>query len=112
MLRHDRCGDRYIRDIWQTVRFINHEFICCYLLWIHYNVLFCRTKNKLDGEAFDQESSAVIKLNNSTILYLKEVNRYLALVCILREGSYERQGLYYFKFYILMYLNWVCVFVK
>uniref|UniRef100_A0A3B3U6Y7 Ras-related GTP-binding protein n=1 Tax=Poecilia latipinna TaxID=48699 RepID=A0A3B3U6Y7_9TELE len=38
-------------------------------------------------------SLAIIKLNNSTVLYLKEVTRFLALVCILREESFERKGL-------------------
>lgn len=50
--------------------------------------------------AFDNLSSALIKLNNSTILYLKEVNKFLALVCILREENFTRQGnlinFYYF----------------
>lgn len=35
---------------------------------------------------------AIIKLNNTTVLYLKEVTRFLALVCILREESFERKG--------------------
>ena len=34
-----------------------------------------------DGElnAYDNESASVIRLNNSTVLYLREVNRYAAL---------------------------------
>ena len=52
----------------------------------------CREKENAENSAFDMQSSSVIKLNNSTILYLKEVNKYLALVCILREDSYDRQG--------------------
>jgi hypothetical protein len=35
---------------------------------------------------------AIIKLNNTTVLYLKEVTKFLALVCILREESFERKG--------------------
>ena len=46
-----------------------------------------------DGDvAYDTDSSSIIRLNNATILYLKEVNRYLALVCILREDNFDRQG--------------------
>jgi len=52
-----------------------------------------------EGSAFDSQSSSVIKLNNATILYLREVNRYLALVCILREDSYEHQGLIDYNFH-------------
>ncbi|KAG7163038.1 Ras-related GTP-binding protein D-like [Homarus americanus] len=47
---------------------------------------------------FDKESSSIIKLNNATILYLREVGRYLALVCILREDNFDRQGLIDYNF--------------
>ncbi|KAM4538979.1 ras-related GTP-binding protein C-like [Odontesthes bonariensis] len=52
-----------------------------------------------DGCAYDKESSAIIKLNNTTVLYLKEVTRFLALVCILREESFERKGLIDYNFH-------------
>ncbi|ELT98835.1 hypothetical protein CAPTEDRAFT_21722 [Capitella teleta] len=52
-----------------------------------------------DTSAFDQQSQSVIKLNNATILYLREVNKFLALVCILREDSYDRQGLIDYNFH-------------
>jgi hypothetical protein len=45
-----------------------------------------------DDAAFDEKTRSTIKLNNGTILYLREVNKYLALVCILREDSFEKQG--------------------
>lgn len=51
-----------------------------------------------DDGAFDGSSSAIIKLNTSTILYMREVNRHLALVCILREDSFEKQGLIDYNF--------------
>lgn len=47
------------------------------------------------GCAYDKESLAIIKLNNTTVLYLKEVTKFLALVCILREESFERKGEYF-----------------
>ena len=49
----------------------------------------------IDASTFDSQSSSLIKLNNATVLYLKEVNRCLALVCIMRENSFERQGIVY-----------------
>uniref|UniRef100_T1JL47 Ras-related GTP-binding protein n=1 Tax=Strigamia maritima TaxID=126957 RepID=T1JL47_STRMM len=52
-----------------------------------------------EGNAFDNQSSSVIKLNNATILYLREVNKYLALVCILREDNFDRQGLIDYNFH-------------
>lgn len=48
--------------------------------------------------AFDCKSSSLIKLNNSTILYLREVNKFLALVCILREDNFSRQGVIDYNF--------------
>merc|ERR1712111_111390 len=38
--------------------------------------------------ACDSKSSCVMQLNNGTLLYLKEVDRCLALVCILREENF------------------------
>ena len=51
------------------------------------------------GCAFDTSSSAVIRLNNATVLYMREVNKYLALVCILREDSFDFQGLIDYNFH-------------
>ncbi|XP_064399902.1 ras-related GTP-binding protein D-like [Halichondria panicea] len=52
-----------------------------------------------EGTAFDQQSSSIIRLNNGTILYLREVNRFLSLVCLLREDVFERQGLIEYNFH-------------
>lgn len=51
-----------------------------------------------DKAAFDNQSSSLIKLNNGTILYLREVNKFLALVCILREDNFDRQGVIDYNF--------------
>lgn len=52
-----------------------------------------------DGTAFDEQSFSVIKLNNGTALYLREVNKFLALVCILREENLnEKQGVIDYNF--------------
>ncbi|XP_077863006.1 ras-related GTP-binding protein C-like, partial [Saccoglossus kowalevskii] len=52
-----------------------------------------------ESSAYDSESSSIIKLNNATILYLREVNRFLALVCILREDNFDRHGLIDYNFH-------------
>lgn len=54
--------------------------------------LTSEAKANQEQTAFDSHSSSLIKLNNNTILYLKEVNKFLALVCILREENFIRQG--------------------
>ena len=35
----------------------------------------CSIREESEGCAYDQQSSSVIRLNNGTILYLREVNR-------------------------------------
>lgn len=43
--------------------------------------------------ACDAKSSCVIHLDNGTLLYSRDVDRCLALVCILREENFDRQHL-------------------
>lgn len=52
-----------------------------------------RLKEDGAGTPYDKESTAIIKLNNTTVLYLKEVTKFLALVCFVREESFERKGI-------------------
>uniref|UniRef100_A0A8C5VP56 Ras-related GTP-binding protein n=1 Tax=Microcebus murinus TaxID=30608 RepID=A0A8C5VP56_MICMU len=51
------------------------------------------------GTPYDKESAAIIKLNNTTVLYLKEVTKFLALVCFVREEIFERKGLIEYNFH-------------
>ena len=48
--------------------------------------------DEAENAPFDDQSAAVIRLNNSTILYMKEINKVLALVCILREENFTKPG--------------------
>lgn len=64
---------------------VDYLTMVCYYLTI-YSAL------EDEATAFDNKSSSTIKLNNGTVLYLREVNRCLALVCILREESFDKQG--------------------
>lgn len=54
--------------------------------------------DEVDSSAFDEKSQSVIKLNNSTVLFLKEVNKVLALVCILREENFGHKGFIEYNF--------------
>ncbi|XP_063040000.1 ras-related GTP-binding protein D [Engraulis encrasicolus] len=51
------------------------------------------------GSPYDKESMAIIHLNNTTVMYLKEVTKFLAMVCFLREESFERKGLIDYNFH-------------
>jgi Ras-related GTP-binding protein C/D len=55
-------------------------------------------KDGEEGLGYDAESSAIIKLNNGMVLYLREVNKYLALVCLLREANFDKHGLIDYNF--------------
>lgn len=51
-----------------------------------------------EGLAYDSESQSVIRLNNGMVLYLREVNKYLALVCLIREDNFDKLGLIDYNF--------------
>ncbi|KAL7670447.1 hypothetical protein ACOME3_005382 [Neoechinorhynchus agilis] len=42
---------------------------------------------------FDSLSQAIIRLNNGTVLFLREVNTFVALACIMREETLEKRGM-------------------
>ncbi|VDN00161.1 unnamed protein product, partial [Thelazia callipaeda] len=48
--------------------------------------------------AFDSQSSAVIHLRTDQVLFLRQVNMFLALVCIIRSENFEKQGLIDYNF--------------
>lgn len=45
-----------------------------------------------ESTPYDESSTSAIKLNNGMVLYLREVNEYLALVCILRDEYFARRS--------------------
>ncbi len=46
-------------------------------------------------------SAAIIKLSSGMVLYLREVNKFLALVALIRGDKFEKQGLIDYNFDIL-----------
>jgi hypothetical protein len=51
------------------------------------------TTNEPASNVFDAMSSSVIKLTGGRALYLKEINRHLALICVLREEALTKQAI-------------------
>lgn len=47
---------------------------------------------------YDEETRSTIKMNNGGILILREVNKYLALVCLIREENYDKHGIIDYNF--------------
>ncbi|KAL6079372.1 ras-related GTP-binding protein C isoform X2 [Balamuthia mandrillaris] len=58
-------------------------------------------KDETEGLAYDEKSQSIIKLNNGMVLYLREVNKYLALVCLLRKEHFDKHGLLNYNFQCL-----------
>ncbi|KAG2202141.1 Gtr1/RagA G protein conserved region-domain-containing protein [Mucor mucedo] len=46
----------------------------------------------------DVEASSLIKLDNGDVLYMREVNRLLVLICLLRQDNFEKHGLIDYNF--------------
>lgn len=79
--------------------------LCCDMIDVVIDVsCIYGVREENDAAAFDEQSSSLIKLNNGTILYLREVNKFLALVCILREDNFDHKG----KFNILYMIHSRC----
>ncbi|KAK2708785.1 ras-related GTP-binding protein C-like [Artemia franciscana] len=75
--------------------------LCCDMIDVAFDISTIYGWKSEDKGPFDNESQCVIHLNNSTVLYLREVSRCLALVCILREDNFEKQGLIDYNFVCL-----------
>jgi len=74
--------------------------LCCDMIDVVIDVscIYGLTSGDDISPAFDHHSQATIRLNNGTVLHLREVNRFLALVCILRDDAMEKQGMIDFNF--------------
>jgi len=48
--------------------------------------------------AYDLETQSIIRLENGMVLYLREVNKYLALVTLIREENFDKHGLIEYNF--------------
>uniref|UniRef100_A0A915CTW7 Ras-related GTP-binding protein n=1 Tax=Ditylenchus dipsaci TaxID=166011 RepID=A0A915CTW7_9BILA len=55
-------------------------------------------RNEFRTIGFDQDSSAVIALKTRQVIFLRQINMYLALVCVIKEDNFEKQGLIDFNF--------------
>lgn len=73
--------------------------LCCDMIDVVIDISCIYGLKEDEGSVFNSKSSNIIKLNNSTVLYLREVNRFLALVCILREDNFNRQALIDYNFH-------------
>merc|ERR1719495_2680095 len=88
----------YVATDYSPVDMQSYE-LCCDMIDVVIDVsCIYGLGDEMESSAFDDQSASVIKLNNSTVLFLKEVNKVLALVCILREENYQHAGLIQYNF--------------
>ena len=80
-------GIHYLSNSWVLGMRLNYSDPGFY-----FSSLYFRLPEETEVAAFDDESASVIRLNNSTVLYMREINKVLALVCILREENFTKPG--------------------
>ena len=56
------------------------------------------------GIAYDVNSHAIVRLNNGMVLYLHEVNKYLALVALVHGKNFSKHGLCFIFIFISIFL--------
>ena len=71
--------------------------LCNILINIFINNI-CSVSDESEGQAYDSGSHSIIKLSNGSVLYLRAVNKYLALVSQFRSENFEKHGLVDYNF--------------
>jgi len=76
--------------------------LCCDMLDVVVDISSIYTpSSELTDPPFSEQTAATITLNNDTVLYLRGINRYMALVCLLREESLEKSGIIEYNYQIV-----------
>jgi Ras-related GTP-binding protein C/D len=82
----------YIASDPQPVALQQYE-LCSDMIDVVVDISYIYGQGEGSNSIATDKSSCIIHLVNGTLLYLKEVDHYLALVCILREENFDRQHL-------------------
>uniref|UniRef100_A0A1I8HLD4 Ras-related GTP-binding protein D n=1 Tax=Macrostomum lignano TaxID=282301 RepID=A0A1I8HLD4_9PLAT len=73
--------------------------LCCDMIDLVVDVTTIYSEGQESDElGFSEDTCSSIRLDNSTVLLLRGVDRHLALVCVLREESMDRQGIIEYNF--------------
>ncbi|KAK6057647.1 Gtr1/RagA G protein region [Cooperia oncophora] len=97
----DVASKIYIATDTTPVEMAAYEHVCD-MDWdvISTYLVICGAKEK-DGEVispFDDNSYAVIRLKTDQVMFLRQLNKHLALVCVIRGENFEKQGLIDYNF--------------
>ncbi|CAL8088075.1 unnamed protein product [Calicophoron daubneyi] len=76
--------------------------LCCDMIDVMVDVAAIYTpRSDLMDPPFSEQTASTITLNNYTVLYLRGVNQYMALACLMHEESLEKMGLIEYNFQII-----------
>ncbi|KAG5455078.1 Ras- GTP-binding protein D [Clonorchis sinensis] len=76
--------------------------LCCDMIDVVVDVAAIYTPHSdLVDPPFSAQTGATIMLNNDTVLYLRGINQYMALACLMHEESLEKMGLIEYNFQII-----------
>ncbi|ESN92620.1 hypothetical protein HELRODRAFT_164696 [Helobdella robusta] len=77
--------------------------LCCDMIDVTLDIscVYGEGDDDVENSGFDHESGALIRLNTNFVLYLREVNRHLAVVCIISDTNFQRRGTIDYNFGIL-----------
>lgn len=60
---------------------------------------FIRPRSDFVDPTVSEKTGATVMLNNDTVLYLRGVNQYMALACLMHEESLEKMGIMHISIY-------------
>lgn len=77
--------------------------LCCDMIdaALDISCIYGESTEDMENSGFDHESGALIRLSTQSVLYLREVNRHLALVCIINETNFQKRGTIDYNFGVL-----------
>lgn len=102
--RYDSCmiDKSYLLDVFTKLYIAtdsnpvdSHTYeLCADLVELVIDVSCIYGLSEEDGAAipYDQESSSAIRLNSGVVLYLREVSKYVALICVIREENFAKRS--------------------
>ncbi|KHJ85575.1 Gtr1/RagA G protein region [Oesophagostomum dentatum] len=75
--------------------------LCCDMIDVTIDISGIYGVKESDGAVqnpFDDNSYAVIRLKTDQVMFLRQLNKHLALVCVIKGENFEKQGLIDYNF--------------
>ncbi|KAI6191752.1 Ras-related GTP-binding protein D [Aphelenchoides bicaudatus] len=95
----DVASKIYIATDTSMVEMSTYE-LCCDMIDVSTDISSIYSDRR-QSNGYDSNSSAVVMLRTKQVIFMRQVNAYLALVCVIKEEHYERQPLIDYNFGVL-----------